>query len=126
MASSSGSGTSSGSTLLASSDEDLQLQATDMRKQKRKLSNRESARRSRQRKQKHLDDLTAQVGQLRKENGQIITNLKAVTQQCLAVETENSVLRAQMTELGGRLHSLGEILQYVDQGGGSSAKTPSS
>ena len=116
MASSSGSGTSSGYTLNGSEDEDMQLQVTDMRKQKRKLSNRESARRSRQRKQKHLDDLTAQVAHLRKENGQIISNLQSITQQCLVLESENSVMGAQMNELGGRLNYLGEILQYVNHG----------
>lgn len=118
MASSSGSGASSGYTLNGSSDEDMQQQVTDLRKQKRKLSNRESARRSRQRKQKHLDDLTAQVAHLRKENGQILANLKAITEQGLVVESENSVMRAEVSELGGRLNYLGEIIQFVDHGPG--------
>ncbi|XP_078429199.1 bZIP transcription factor 44-like [Wolffia australiana] len=112
MASCSGSGTSYGS------EEDMQQQATDMRKQKRKLSNRESARRSRQRKQKHLDDLTAQVARLREENGQIRANLKMITQQCVAVEAENSVMRAQAAELGGRLGCLAEVLRFVNHGSG--------
>ncbi|KAF5180523.1 bZIP transcription factor, partial [Thalictrum thalictroides] len=93
----SSSGTSSGSTQLqnSGSEEDLQL-LMNQRKQKRMLSNRESARRSRMRKQKHLDELMAQVAQLRKENGQILTNLHITTQQYLNIESENSVLRAQM------------------------------
>lgn len=78
------------------------------------LSNRESARRSRQRKQKHLDDLTAQVSQLRKENAQIVTALNVTTQHSLGVEAENSVLRTQMMELSHRLQSLNEILNCMN------------
>ncbi|PIA52776.1 hypothetical protein AQUCO_01000561v1 [Aquilegia coerulea] len=115
----SSSGTSSESTQLqnSGSEEDLQL-LMNQRKQKRMLSNRESARRSRMRKQKHLDELMAQVAQLRKENGQILTNLHITTQQYLNIESENSVLRAQMGELGHRLQSLNEIINYLDANNG--------
>lgn len=86
-------------------------------------SNRESARRSRLRKQKHLDDLMAQVAQLKKENGQILSSMNVTTQHYVNVEAENSVLRAQMMELTQRLQSLNEILNYINSstavGGGS-------
>lgn len=115
MASSSGSGTSSGSSGLqnSGSEEDLQ-HLMDQRKRKRMISNRESARRSRMRKQKHLDDLMAQVAQLRKENNQIITSMNVTTQQYLNVEAENSVLRAQVAELSHRLQSLNEIIEFLN------------
>ncbi|KAJ4809848.1 BZIP transcription factor [Rhynchospora pubera] len=90
------------------SEEDLQA-LMKQRKQKRMLSNRESARQSRMRKQKHLDDLTAQVDQLKKENGQIVRALNVTTQSYFAVEAENSVLRTQHLELRNRLQSLNEI-----------------
>lgn len=112
----SSSGTSSGSTTLqqsSGSDEDLQL-LMDQRKRKRMASNRESARRSRMRKQKHLDDLMAQVAVLRKENELILTTYKLTTQQYIAVEAENSVLRTQMIELSSRLQSLNEILSFMN------------
>eukprot|EP00262_Sarcandra_glabra_P010567 TRINITY_DN25870_c0_g1_i1.p1 TRINITY_DN25870_c0_g1~~TRINITY_DN25870_c0_g1_i1.p1 ORF type:complete len:153 (+),score=35.97 TRINITY_DN25870_c0_g1_i1:818-1276(+) len=113
------SGTSSGSTFPpnSGSEEDLQ-HVMDQRKKKRMLSNRESARRSRMRKQKHLDDLIAQVGQLRKENNQILTSLNLATQQYLNVEAENTVLNAQMNELRTRLQSLTEIIQYLNGNNG--------
>ncbi|KAE8729035.1 putative HIT-type Zinc finger family protein [Hibiscus syriacus] len=79
-------------------------------------SNRESARRSRMRKQKHLDDLTAQVTQLAKENNQILTTITFTTQHYLNIEAENSVLRAQMMELSQRLDSLNEILHFLNWG----------
>ncbi|PPS05943.1 hypothetical protein GOBAR_AA14710 [Gossypium barbadense] len=97
----SSSGTSSGSSTMVTnsgSDEDLQALMNE-RKRKRMISNRESARRSRMRKQKHLDDLVAQVSQLQNENHQILTRVSITTQRYLNVEAENSVLRAQANEL---------------------------
>ncbi|TKY67582.1 Ocs element-binding factor 1 [Spatholobus suberectus] len=112
----SSSGTSSGSSSLlqnSGSEEDLQA-VMDQRKRKRMISNRESARRSRMRKQKHLDDLVSQVAQLRKENQQILTSVNITTQQYLSVEAENSVLRAQVGELSHRLESLNEIIDVLN------------
>ncbi|KAH7524129.1 hypothetical protein FEM48_Zijuj06G0086200 [Ziziphus jujuba var. spinosa] len=77
-------------------------------------SNRESARRSRMRKQQHLDELVAQVAQLRKESNQIITRINFTTRDLMKVESENSVLRAQMAELSQRLQSLNDILNYIN------------
>ncbi|KAJ0440861.1 putative transcription factor bZIP family [Helianthus annuus] len=87
------------------SEEDLM----DQRKRKRMQSNRESARRSRMRKQKHLDDLTDQINQMKKDNAQILTTINVTTQQLVHVEADNSVLRAQMSELSQRLDYLNEI-----------------
>lgn len=106
-------GNSSGSTQkLQNSGSEGDLM--DQRKRKRMQSNRESARRSRQRKQNHLDELMAQAAQLRKENNQIITTTNLTTQQFVKVEAENSVLRAQMDELTQRLQSLNDILHYIN------------
>ncbi|XP_047321712.1 bZIP transcription factor 11-like [Impatiens glandulifera] len=107
MAASSGSG----------SEEEEQLQLLmmiDQRKRKRMISNRESARRSRMRKQKHLDDLTAQLARTRKENNQMIAAISSTTQLYINVETDNSILRAQMAELTQRLDSLNEIITLLN------------
>ena len=66
------------------------------------------------RKQKHLDDLMAQMTQLRKENHQIITRINITTQHYLNVEADNSVLRAEANELNHRLQSLNEIISLVN------------
>ncbi|RAL47349.1 hypothetical protein DM860_013314 [Cuscuta australis] len=84
----------------------------DERKRRRMESNRESAKRSRMRKQKHLDDLTAQVGHLRSENAHILKNIDLVTRHYLGVESENSVLKAQAMELNQRLESLNEMISF--------------
>lgn len=111
---------SSGSSAIqnSSGSEENNLEAVmEQRKRKRMISNRESARRSRMRKQKLLDDLTAQVAQLRKENHQIVTSVSITTQHYLSVEAENSVLRAQADELKHRLESLNDIIAFVNNNG---------
>ncbi|CAI0421264.1 unnamed protein product [Linum tenue] len=116
MASSSGNssfGVSSSLLQNSCSDEDLQQLVMDERKRKRMLSKRESDRRSRMRKQKHLDELVGQVTQLRKDNSQILTTINVTTQHFLNVQTENYVLCAQISELGNRLDSLTEILDFI-------------
>ncbi|KAF7810861.1 bZIP transcription factor 11-like [Senna tora] len=124
----SSSGTSSGGSSLvlqnSGSEEDLQVLIMDQRKRKRMISNRESARRSRMRKQKHLDDLVAQVGQLRKENHHILTSVNLTAEQLLRVESENSVLRAQVGELSHRLQSLNEIIDFLSASSSSSLIEP--
>ncbi|CAL1353559.1 unnamed protein product [Linum trigynum] len=120
MACSSGTSSTTSSQLAAtaagsnSGSDSSELQALmHERKRKRMVSNRESARRSRERKQKHLDDLTAQVAQLTEENGQILTSINITTQHFLSLEADNSILRAQVGELSNRLDSLNDILQFL-------------
>ncbi|KAL8166086.1 hypothetical protein V2J09_007585 [Rumex salicifolius] len=128
MASSSGNSSEATRMKNSSSEEDLTAQITpiDERKRKRMESNRESARRSRMRKQKHLDDLTVQISDLRMKNTQILNTISFTTQQFLNVEAENSVLRAQMAELSHRLDSLNDILGFIHASSGvvSSAIPP--
>ncbi|KAK4341999.1 hypothetical protein RND71_037815 [Anisodus tanguticus] len=84
------------------------------RKRKRMESNRESARRSRMRKQKHLDDLMGQVEQLKEENTKILASINVTTRNYAIAEADNSILRAQIMELNHRLHSLNDILSYIN------------
>lgn len=116
---SSGSGSGSYTLQNSGSEEDLQ-QLMDQRKRKRMISNRESARRSRMRKQKHLDDLMSQLSHLRKENNQILTSMGVTTQNYLNIEAENSSLRAQLSELSHRLESLKEIISFLNVANNSS------
>ncbi|RDX62950.1 TMV resistance protein N, partial [Mucuna pruriens] len=98
--------TSPQSSMLQISDLEKDFQALmDQRKRKRKrmLSNHESARRSRIRRKTRLDNLVAAVTQLRKENSQILTLVTDTTRKYLEVETENLVLKAQMSELSSSI-----------------------
>ncbi|XP_031279361.1 basic leucine zipper 43 [Pistacia vera] len=69
------------------------------RKQRRMISNRESARRSRMRKQKHLDELWSQVVWLRNENHQLLDKLNHVSENHDRVLQENAQLKEEAIEL---------------------------
>ncbi|KFK39850.1 hypothetical protein AALP_AA3G296300 [Arabis alpina] len=71
----------------------------DERKQRRMLSNRESARRSRMRKQRHLDELWSQVIRLRNENNCLIDKLNRVSENQDSVLKENSKLKEEASDL---------------------------
>ncbi|KAE9605629.1 hypothetical protein Lal_00025251 [Lupinus albus] len=89
---------SSNSTTSDEADE-LNLNIIDERKQRRMISNRESARRSRMRKQKHLDELWSQVVRLRTENHKLVDKLNNVSESHDKVLQENVLLKEQASDL---------------------------
>ncbi|TKW14835.1 hypothetical protein SEVIR_5G193800v4 [Setaria viridis] len=94
---------------------DPQLAAvTAERKRKRKESNRLSAQRSRARKQRQLDELTDQVAALRARNGAMAAAAYDIERRCAAVQAENTLLQAMNLELGERLQSLTELIQWME------------
>jgi len=90
--------------------EEQQHIINDERRERRMLSNRESARRSRMRKQKHLDELRAQVAHMRAENRQILSSFDILTQRYRQVLEENSLLKTETLELSQRLHQLQQAI----------------
>ncbi|XP_073151209.1 basic leucine zipper 43-like [Henckelia pumila] len=79
--------------------EEQQFSIINERKQRRMISNRESARRSRMRKQRHLDELWSQVVWLRNENHQLIDKLNHVSEDHDRVVQENVQLKEETLEL---------------------------
>lgn len=71
----------------------------DQRKQRRMISNRESARRSRMRKQKHLDELRSQVLRLRTENHNLLDRLNHMSESHDRVLEENAKLKEEASDL---------------------------
>lgn len=85
---------------------DHQPNIIDERKKRRMISNRESARRSRMRKQKHFDELWSQVARFQKENQSLIDKLShmsesydKVIQENVCLKEENSDLRRMVVDL---------------------------
>ncbi|XP_041019381.1 basic leucine zipper 9 [Juglans microcarpa x Juglans regia] len=102
----------SGSSHEQSDDEDVELEAgpceqstdpTDLKRVRRMVSNRESARRSRRRKQEQLQDLELQVEQLRGENVSLCKQLTDANQQYNVADTNNRVLKSDVEALRAKV-----------------------
>ncbi|EEF34398.1 DNA binding protein, putative [Ricinus communis] len=75
----------------------------DIRRIRRMVSNRESARRSRKRKQAHLQDIESQVYQLSGENSSLYKQLSFATQQFRDADTNNRVLKSDVEALRAKV-----------------------
>ncbi|KAJ6873343.1 hypothetical protein NC651_032273 [Populus alba x Populus x berolinensis] len=106
------------------SDSDPRYAKVDERKRKRMISNRDSARRSRMRKQKQMEDLVNEVSKLQNENNQLMQGVNVAQQRYMEMESANNVLRAQAVELTERLRSLNSVLQTVEDVSGLSVEIP--
>ncbi|CAN8252219.1 unnamed protein product [Cochlearia groenlandica] len=71
----------------------------DLKRVRRMHSNRESARRSRRRKQEHLADLESQVDSLKGENTTLYKQLIEATHQFRSAGTNNRVLKSDVETL---------------------------
>ncbi|KAJ9184179.1 hypothetical protein P3X46_007945 [Hevea brasiliensis] len=96
----------------SSEDEDVKIEAgpceqstnpTDLRRIRRMVSNRESARRSRKRKQAHLQELESQVDELSGENASLYKQLSDATQQYRGANTNNRVLKSDVEALRAKV-----------------------
>nr|APZ88647.1 transcription factor bZIP5 [Bambusa emeiensis] len=72
---------------------------TDVKRMRRMVSNRESARRSRKRKQAHLTDLESQVDNLRGDNASLFKQLTDANQQFTTAVTDNRILKSDVEAL---------------------------
>ncbi|XP_050204055.1 bZIP transcription factor 53 [Mercurialis annua] len=106
------------------SDGDPRYANVDERKRKRMISNRESARRSRQRKQKQMEDLINEAALLQNENSKLRQSADVSSQRYAEVKSANDVLKAQANELTDRLRSLNSVLQLVEDYSGFAVDIP--
>ncbi|EEF41391.1 light-inducible protein CPRF2 [Ricinus communis] len=97
----------SGSSREDSDDDELEgdtetndnMDPADEKRARRMQSNRESARRSRRRKQAQLNELEAQVGQLRDERTSLLTRLTDINKKCDEASVDNRILNANIETL---------------------------
>lgn len=104
-----------------SDDDDLEgeteitdnMNPADVKRVRRMLSNRESARRSRKRKQAHLTELETQVSQLRVENSSLLKRLTDINQKYTEAAVDNRVLKADVETLRAKVKMAEETVKRV-------------
>lgn len=110
---------SSGSSADQSDEEEVEFESggtdqntapDDIKRMRRMLSNRESARRSRRRKQAHLSDLEMQVAQMRVENSSLFKQLTEITQKLNNALVDNRVLKSDVEALRAKVKMAEDML----------------
>ncbi|KAA8544920.1 hypothetical protein F0562_019685 [Nyssa sinensis] len=113
--------TTSGSSREQSDDDELEgetettqnMDPVDAKRVRRMLSNRESARRSRRRKQAHLTELENQVAQLRVENSSLLKRLTDISQKYNEAAVDNRVLKADVETLRAKVKMAEETVKRI-------------
>lgn len=111
----------SGSSREQSDDDELDGEAEnfgnmdplDAKRIRRMLSNRESARRSRRRKQAHLSELDTQVSQLRVENSSLLKRLTDISQKYNEAAVDNRILKADVETLRAKVKMAEDAVKRV-------------
>ncbi|KAB2005617.1 hypothetical protein ERO13_D11G259400v2 [Gossypium hirsutum] len=87
------------------------MDPADAKRVRRMLSNRESARRSRRRKQAHLTELESQVSQLRVENANLLKSLTDISQRYNEAAVNNRILKADVETLKAKVKMAVEAIK---------------
>lgn len=88
------------------------VSVVDEKKRRRMISNRESARRSRMRKQKQLENLRNQVSRLRTENRELNNKLRFILHHFQRVRTDNGRIRSEFSVLQRKLADIRQIMLF--------------
>ncbi|KAK1376852.1 BZIP domain-containing protein [Heracleum sosnowskyi] len=100
---------------MASARKRISFDEDEEKRKKRMASNRDSARRSRMKKQQQVTDLIAEMSHLQSQNKVIVNKINEVTNMFVGVASENNLLRAQISELNEKLYSLNSVLCFVEK-----------
>ncbi|CAN6246867.1 unnamed protein product [Urochloa humidicola] len=94
------------SSMSAGTVDNQEGRSNDERKKRRLASNRESARRSRVRKQRRLNDLSSQVAELLDTNQKLLIELHHMIAKHARIVRENAKLREEAADLQKRLDEI--------------------
>ncbi|GER55409.1 BZIP transcription factor [Striga asiatica] len=89
------------------------MDPSDAKRVRRMLSNRESARRSRRRKQAHLTELETKVSQLKGENSSLLKRFTDISQKYNEAAVDNRVLKADVETLRAKVKMAEETVKRV-------------
>ncbi|KAI3423161.1 BZIP domain-containing protein [Psidium guajava] len=106
---------SNSNSSLTSSEKNRASPVVDERKRRRMVSNRESARRSRMRKQKHLENLRSQVNRLRVENRDLTNRLRLLLCYVHHLQIDNDQMRSEHVKLRQKLSDICQVLLLQPQ-----------
>ncbi|XP_045832187.1 G-box-binding factor 1-like [Trifolium pratense] len=96
-------------------DADTQLKFTegdDIRKERKRQSNRESAKRSRMRKQQECEELCKKIDTLKDENSVLTQRLVALSEECMELTNENDSIQEELITKYGR-ESIEDLLDLM-------------
>lgn len=97
----------------------------EIKREKRKQSNRESARRSRLRKQAETEELTVKVESLTAENSTLKSEIGRLTQDSEKLKSENSILQEKLKKQAGQVMPSSVVvenfLSMIDKNANTSA-----
>ncbi|KAF5741853.1 BZIP transcription factor family protein putative isoform 1 [Tripterygium wilfordii] len=79
------------------------MDPADAKRARRMLSNRESARRSRRRKQDQMNELETQAGQLKDKHSSLQKHLTEINQKCDKASVDNRILKADIETLRAKV-----------------------
>ncbi|XP_057445177.1 G-box-binding factor 1-like [Lotus japonicus] len=92
------------------------LEADQIRKERKRQSNRESAKRSRLRKQQECDELYQNIDTLKGKNKSLTEQLRSLSEECEALINENDSIEEELVKTYGP-ESIADLLPMKPAGG---------